>query len=185
MRLLFIIILFATIFSCARKSDSTQTNVTNKDTLIVTDNIVLDSLDFNVLKSDTSFEYVFPKTFKSADLTENEIKQCEVLLISYIANYNSVEAKRRFNQVTKDNPNLEFDLEDFTINLRNYGRQFVAAVSENGSKIVFVNCFCDPEHYDYRKTKLVEVFDGGKCFFNLKINLTEKEVFDFRANGAA
>ena len=185
MRLLFIIIFLVTTLGCTRTNDSGQANVDKGDTLIITDNVVLDSLDFNILKYDTSYHYIFPKTFKATDLSEGEIKECEALLIDYIEKYNTGAARRRFEEATKGNPDLKFNLDDFTIDLKDYGRQFMAGISDNGTKIVFVNCFCDPKKFDYRNKELVFVFDGGNCFFNFKVNLTEKKVFDFMENGVA
>ena len=185
MRLLSIIILLVTISGCTRTNDSSQAMVDKVDTLIVTDNIVLDSLDFNILKYDTSYHYIFPNEFKGTDLSEKEVKECEALLVAYIANYNTGEARRRFDEVTRENPDLKFNLDDFTIDLKDYGRQFIAGISDNGTKIVFVNCFCEPEKFNSRNKELVFVSDGGNCFFNFKVNLTEKKIFDFMENGVA
>ena len=73
------------------------------------------------------------------------------------------------------------DHRDELIKHANYKRQYVPVINNKGEKEVWVNCFCDYES-DWQK-RIVIVFDGGKCFFNLKINITKKEYYDFGTNG--
>ena len=148
------------------------------------DKLVLDSLNINVLKYDSSYKYIFPEAMEIADLTREEITECELLLKAYIANYN-VQAKKRFEEISKNHPGLKFSLDNFTIELKNYGRQYVAAINNDGEKVVYVNCFCHPSEFDYRDKELVQVEDGGNCFFNFKVDIKRKRIFDFRENGAA
>jgi hypothetical protein len=96
--------------------------------------------------------------------------------------YNS-EAIERFNKLTKKYPNQKFDSKDFTIELVDYGRQYIAVTSDNGDKFVFVNCFCEPEKFSYRDKELVDVMDGGNCYFQFKVNLGQSKIFDFMTNG--
>jgi hypothetical protein len=182
MRLL-LITLVGTILGCTRVSDPGLKNSDKIDTLITADNVELDSLDFNIIKYDTSYNYIFPKTFKAIDLNDEEIMECETLLRLFIADYN-VEATKRFDEMTKKYPKLKFNKNQFTIELRDYGRQYMAALSEN-EKFVYVNCFCDPVEFDYRHKELVQVDDGGNCFFSFKVDLKNKKIFDFRENGVA
>jgi len=102
----------------------------------------------------------------------------------FIVDYN-VQATTRFHELTKEHPELKFNLDDFTIELKDYGRQYMAVVSDNGTKLVYVNCFCDPFKFADRDKELVAVLDGGNCFFNFKVNLKEKKIFDFMENGVA
>jgi c-di-AMP phosphodiesterase-like protein len=184
MRDLLIIIFFLTILSCTRTSDSNLTNSDNVDTLSTVDNAALDSLDFNIVKYDTSYYYIFPKTFVSTDLSDKEIVACENLLRLFIENYN-VEAKKRFDEMTKQYPNVKFNVRDYTIELEDYGRQYMSVVSDKGEKMVYVNCFCDPKEFEYRDKELVQVHDGGNCFFNFRVDLKNKTIFDFMENGVA
>ena len=150
--------------------------------MITDDNASLDSLDFNVIKYDTSYHYIFPKTFKSTDLSSKEIMECEKLLRSYIVDYNT-EATKRFGEMTEKFPNQKFNIEAFTIELKEYGRQYMAVLSDKGEKIIYVNCFCDPTRFKYRDRDLVIVFDGGNCYFNFKVDLKNRKIFDFMENG--
>jgi len=75
MRLLFIVTILGAILGCTRTSDSSLSNSDKVDTLSAAGN-VSDSLDFNIIKYDTSYHYIFPKTFRTTDLSEKEIKEC-------------------------------------------------------------------------------------------------------------
>lgn len=76
-------------------------------------------------------------------------------------------------------------------NINHYYRQYVCYLDTNGDSIVFINAFCrllaSPvdscgtiiwKKYDW-KNKILDVMDGGACFWNIRINLTKKKYFDF------
>lgn len=70
------------------------------------------------------------------------------------------------------------------IDLTKYKFQYIPATRENGDKEVWVNGFC--KAFDDRwKKEIISVDDGGKCFFNLYINLTAKKYRDLQINGEA
>ncbi|MEO5681320.1 MAG: hypothetical protein ABIQ88_01700 [Chitinophagaceae bacterium] len=59
------------------------------------------------------------------------------------------------------------------IDLKKYKRQYAAYSNIAGEKKVFINCFCAGlTAFNEWKEKLVEVDDGGVCFFNVTINVT-------------
>ena len=68
------------------------------------------------------------------------------------------------------------------ISTAHYKRQYMVVLNKKGEKEVWVNCFCWNYGADWRNT-IVSVDDGGNCFFNLKINLTKKEYYNFDING--
>jgi len=57
--------------------------------------------------------------------------------------------------------------------------------NEKGEKEVWINFFC--VHYEDSswKTFRFNVMDGGNCFYNLKVNLATKEIYDVNINGYA
>src|SRR5690606_14846420 len=78
-----------------------------------------------------------------------------------------------------------FTRNEYNENHYNYDRQYIAAINENGEKLVWINFFCDEtlsEFYDLRKER-TDVADGGHCFFEIKVNLTEKEIIGYKYNG--
>ncbi|MBS1507963.1 MAG: hypothetical protein JSS79_15085 [Bacteroidetes bacterium] len=142
----------------------------------------LDTLDIHVLKPDTSvLNYVFPYAAKYEDLSKAELLVCERLVKKYVEGYN-ILALERYEEMKKENPGMNFIKESFTIELHEYGRQYIAAI-ENGQKVVYGNFFCEPTWYKRRKKQLVIANDGGNCYFSMKINLATGELYDFMENG--
>jgi len=180
MKSLLTIFLLLTILSCNRTVESSALDKIQP--LDCTQKIDNESLDFHVIKFDSSYQHLFSKSFSPKELTNNQIIECESLLKLFVKDYN-LEATKKFDEMTKKYPNIKFNLLDFTIELDDYGRQYMSVVSNKGEILVFVNCFCSPKNFNYRDKMLVQVDDGGNCFFHFKVNLTEKKVFDFIENG--
>jgi hypothetical protein len=68
--------------------------------------------------------------------------------------------------------------------LHHYNIQLVPVLNIRGEKEVSVNGLCD-ESGDAWKHKIIYVFDGGNCYFNTKINLTTKKVYEIGIHGFA
>ena len=70
------------------------------------------------------------------------------------------------------------------IDLKKYRRQYVPFIDSYGKKKVYINCFCISEwDINYWKKELVQVEDGGSCFFNLLIDLTNFRYENLSING--
>jgi hypothetical protein len=91
--------------------------------------------------------------------------------------------KKRYN--TPKYKGIQFMENQFYIDLKKYGRQYIAVKDKHSHKIVYINCFCNPSEFTYRKSDWVQVDDGGNCFFQIKIDLNAKKIIDFRENGVA
>lgn len=63
-----------------------------------------------------------------------------------------------------------------------YKRQYFG-YSLNGKKVIYLNAFCD--YFDYWKTSIVFVFDGGQCFFQATYDLERDKFISFSVNGEA
>lgn len=129
-----------------------------------------DSSRITIIKFNKNSSYPFPNTYKSAPLTQKELKIIDSLLIVCIANHNNSLAKE--------------DKEQWSIDLTkdDYKKQLVAITNKKGQKEVWVNCLCKV-FSDRWKTRIPIVSDGGSCYFNFKINLTTKKYYDFAVNG--
>ncbi len=104
---------------------------------------------------------------KVINLSDNEIKIIERLLRKQVEIYNKKVEKNR-------------------IDLRYYKRQYFPQIDKNGDKLVGIFCFCNVQDNDKWKTQeLQSPCDGGKCYFNVLINLTKKTVSIFQTNGRA
>jgi len=154
------VILF-TLLQCAGNSSQENRNSGSHSAIKTT----LDSVDFEVIRFDAKYSYLFSETVQATEVSREEIVGCEDLLKSYIADYNE-EAY-------------------YKIDLKKYGRQYIPVLTGKGEKIIYVNFFCDPESFDYRSSELVQVDDGGNCYFQCWIDLTSKKVFQFAENGIA
>jgi len=63
-----------------------------------------------------------------------------------------------------------------------YYKQVYGWIDKSGDKIIFMNCFCSIKDHEYWKDITVSVKGGGKCYFSVKVNLTDFKVFDFWIN---
>ncbi|WP_460470295.1 hypothetical protein [Emticicia fontis] len=116
---------------------------------------------------------------KSTELTTIEMDKIERLLEAYIREYNVPQLKR-YNQWNEAFPKEHYKKEKFIIDLKRYKRQYVAIINAKGEKEVWINCFCsNPKYWE---KYIVEVLDGGNCYFNLKINLTKDTYYDLIVN---
>ncbi|WP_299765279.1 hypothetical protein [uncultured Dokdonia sp.] len=67
--------------------------------------------------------------------------------------------------------------------LENYFRQYIPYIDKNGDRIVYINAACyKSEHW---KTNLIIARDGGDCYWQLKINLDKKIMYEFHTNSIA
>ena len=146
------------------------------------DSISVDTSSIAIIPFDTTYHWLFKKS-KPTELSTTELEQIETILLDCISEYNPAQ-KKQFDKISSKYPNQKFQLSNFVIELDNYKRQYVAVINENREKEIWINCFCNTWNQDWRK-KLIEVEDGGNCYFQLKINLTKKIFYDFMVNGNA
>ena len=63
----------------------------------------------------------------------------------------------------------------------NYFRQYIAVKNQYNEKIVWVNFLCKKYYLPIMETQ-VSNLKSGDCFFELKVNLTKQNIFDFKQN---
>jgi len=142
----------------------------------------VDTSVITVLPLDTAECWDF-KDCKPAELTNGDLTQIEELLRKCIDNYNPGQ-EREFNEIKAKRPGIGINKRDFVIDLTRYKRQYIAVTNSKGEKEVWVNCFCATS-INYWRKEVVFVFDGGNCYFNLKVNLTTGEYYELMVNGDA
>jgi hypothetical protein len=74
---------------------------------------------------------------------------------------------------------------------KNY-RQYICYLNEKGEKIVYINSMCElsidydknnkPVPFDW-KNEMIQISDGGDCYWNIKINLNTEKYYDLMING--
>jgi hypothetical protein len=171
---------FFTIFFFAILTSCGQSNSENsKNNIVANVNKTTDSIPTTVFYLDTSIIAILPidksnpwlfKDAKSIDLTKEELGKVDQILKACLNTHNA-----------KQDTTKEFS--EF-IDLKKYKRQYVPFIDTKGDRKVYVNCFCTSDWgFDYWKKTLVQVDDGGSCFFQLIINLTELKYEQFSTNG--
>jgi hypothetical protein len=145
-----------------------QTNTSTKNQELQTDTFIIDTSVIAILPFDTAQYWVF-KDNKPTDLINIDLVKIEAILNLCINDYNKEQEKQ---------------LKNFNLALIRYKRQYVATINSKGEKEVWVNCFCNTWDKNWR-TNLIFVFDGGNCYFNLKINLTTGQYYELMVNGDA
>ncbi len=134
--------------------------------------IQIDTSKIALLAFDKRDNYPFDSTFSPVNLTQDDISTIDSLLVVCVTDYN--------NHIGSAYKGLDIDIKKY-----NYRKQLIAATNKNGEKEVWVNCFCYTWNNENWKTTLVSVDDGGKCYFNFKINLVAKRYYNFKVNGYA
>ncbi len=177
------LILFFTIIitlnSCGQnKSISQSTKAGNHHSLV-------DTMLIAVIPYDTSFHYLTSfKGYKAADVNESDIHIIDSLLNLAISNYN-VSQRNNIKLPELAHPNDSIISSDILIDLQKYKRQYIVALNNNGEKLVWINCFCEGEIDNITRKYPYVVMDGGKCYFNIMINITKKKYFNLMVNGEA
>jgi hypothetical protein len=127
-------------------------------------------LDITIIPFNEEWYWIF-KNVSPTNISEIEIKQTIEIL----------------EKAVKDN-NQKLALNSrFSIGLDEYKKQLVPVMNEKGEKEVWVNMFCsgfDTENWNW-KIEIVDVDDGGNCYWNVKVNLTTGEYYELSINGYA
>ena len=142
----------------------------------------IDTSKYVVLPFSKKSDFIF-KGAKPSELSESEIKTVYVLLEKCVAEHNQAQEKD-FHDMTRAYPEIPFKKENYFISLPAYKQQLIVVTDSEDEKQVWVNCFCGGSESYWRK-EVVDVIDGGNCFFNVKINLTQAIWYDMMVNGSA
>ncbi|WP_139856818.1 hypothetical protein [Aequorivita sinensis] len=129
--------------------------------------------DYYILKFEPNEKYPIFENAQPTELTHEEIVETEKIIKSKV---DKITSEWR---AETDNEYAESEYQ--------YDRQYIAAINENGEKLIWINFFCEKslaEFYDLRKER-TNTADGGKCFFQLKVNLTKKTIIGYKFNGIA
>lgn len=141
----------------------------------------IDSLNFVILP-DTAGWNIFEDGV-SVNLTIEDLEIIDSVVNHVIETHNQ-QQEIEFKAICKKHPFRHPDRRNFIIELRRYKRQYVPVMRPNGEKEVWVNCLCDESGQEWRHS-VRQVMDGGNCFFQMKINLSQRRHFDFFVNGEA
>jgi len=167
------------LFACSPSQGNSGHKNHNIDSLkidnagiVLNTKIFYDTSVIAILPIDTA-TYAYQPLFKdvtSLKLTNRDLQIIDSLLSNCIVAHNSIQdTTKEFSEY---------------IDLKKYRRQYVPFIDSKGKKKVYVNCFCiSDSNFNYWKKELVQVLDGGSCFFNLLIDLTNLRYKNFSTNG--
>lgn len=135
-------------------------------------------------------QYIFQNAgpVKATTFSVAEFAIVDSLLTACIKDHNqaqTVELEDMRKIMHKDYLNAQLHEERYLINLANYKRQLVMVTNAKGEKVVWVNCFCREGNQASWRRRIIEVDDGGNCYFNIKFNLTRRTWYDMIVNGVA
>jgi len=119
--------------------------------------LLFDTNKIAILPIDTTNHRLF-KNASSTELTKQDLKIIYGLLTACINSHN-------FNRDTTNTFSKY-------IHLSKYKLQYVPFIDSKGDKKVYINGFCVLDDFTYWKQTLVDVADGGSCFFHVTLNLT-------------
>ena len=119
--------------------------------------------DYSFFTYNSNFYRNFSGEVKPYDLNTEDLNTIDSLL-NLCINQNSESISRKSN---------------------NYFKQCIAFRNSNNEKEVWINLLCKGNRIGYLHYYIIDVNDGGDCFFNLKINLTKRKYYDLYVNGSA
>ena len=140
-----------------------------------------------ILAFDSNWRYTpLPSYSRPDTLAETDYLIIDSLLSCCIAAYNQSQ-EEWYNEVSlNDHPSQKTSIKPsvqyFLIDLKKYNRQYVVVKNMLGQKEIWINCFCSKERFPDWRSHIVSVRGGGKCFFNLRINLASNIYYYFRTN---
>ena len=123
---------------------------------------------------------ILPESSKITKLTQTEFNLVKKISKDCIENYN--------NKVTegfkKRGEKKKYAKMYRIMELKEYKIQYVPYLNEKGEKEIWINGFCSDFDTDWRK-EIISVFDGGNCYFTIRLNLSTGECLEIGTNGYA
>jgi hypothetical protein len=123
---------------------------------------------------------ILPESAMTTSLSSAELEVVKRLLTKCIADYNnqiSESFKKRGEQ-------SKYARMYQIMRLGKYKIQVVPYINEKGEKEVWINGFCNHFNTDW-KTEIVQVFDGGNCYFTVRLNVSNNKCVAVGTNGYA
>jgi hypothetical protein len=174
-----ILVLLISISSCNRYKKETE--ITSSEQII--SELAIDKGEYVIIPFKQEWYWIF-KNSKQTDLTQSDLNEIEGILQIAVKENNDSQ-KLYLEKHNMEYPKHQWTETRFELKLNGFRRQYVPVINESGEKEIWVNFFCNNWQSEKWKTEIIDVDDGGNCFFNLKINLTTKKYSDLRINGYA
>jgi len=138
--------------------------------------IKFDTSKIAILPYDNA-EYSHLERCKETDLTYEDLKDIEYLILKFRDDYNAEQIKQ-YNDLVKKQKKPHIPL---FLDIQKFRRQYIAVVNCKGETEVWINCFCNSSNIDWHK-EVVKSETERMCSFKLTINLTKSKSYNFRLN---
>jgi hypothetical protein len=123
---------------------------------------------------------ILPESTMTTTLSTTELDAATRLLTKCITDYND-QIREGFK---KRGEKKRYARMYQVMTLSKYKVQFVPYLNEKGEKEIWINGFCSDYDINW-KTEIVHVFDGGNCYFTVRLNLTNNKCIAVGTNGYA
>ncbi|MBI1307001.1 MAG: hypothetical protein GC181_10405 [Bacteroidetes bacterium] len=169
-----VILLALLVASCAKKSG----NIKNGE-----EGFYLPDSLYTIITFNPEWTWMFTNVFPT-NLSQNELSKIEYIIGRAVRENDELQS---LEKAVRNNESAENQEKEggFELATDNYHRQYVPVINQYGQKEIWVNFFCGDLHSSQWKSGLVMVKDGGRCYFNLKINLQSETYSELRINGEA
>ena len=167
------------ISSCNRTKNTTEIkSIENTQT-----EFQLSESNFVIMPFNKDWHWIF-ENVKPTELTQSELIEIENILKIAVKENNEKQIIN-LKKHNEEYPKNKWSETGFEIKLKGKKRQYVPIINEKGEKEVWINFFCNDWKSDNWRKDLKLVHDGGNCYFNLKVNLTNKTYSELGINGYA
>ncbi len=175
-----IIIILISLTAC--NGQTKRTDHTDKERTEISSFQVQDST-YVILDFKSDWHWIF-KDAKPTTLTKNELSEIEKI-IEQAVKENNEQQLEKLEMHNREYPDNRWTETGFELKTSGFKRQYVPVINKNGQKEIWINFFCDDWGSKNWKSKLMEVNDGGNCYFNLKVNLETGTYSELYINGYA
>ena len=137
-----------------------------------TNKIQFDPSKTSIILFDQKNNFPFDNSYKPTVPTQDDITNIDSLINALVTDYD--------NSLDKGHKEWSIDFKKY-----DYKRQLIVVTNNKNEKVVWLNYFFQTSDNSKWKTTIIHVKDGGNCYFNFKINLTTKKIYDLFVNGEA
>lgn len=175
-KLIFIFLIL--ISSCKEKTKTEQNRILTKPG----SQFELDKNNYSILTIEPKNDWIF-KNGTLSDLSQSELIEAEKILKQAVKKNNEIQ-KQNLKIHNEKYPENKWTETGYELDLKKFQRQYWPVINEKGEKVVWINFFCS-DNEPISTDNIVMVMDGGNCYFNIKINLTNKTYSELSINGYA
>ncbi len=92
--------------------------------------------------------------------------------------------KARLPELNKNKPSQYGSCPNIEKKLKKYTRQYVGLMNKTGEKVIWINFIMIGKRKDFNTSEeIIHVCDGCSFYWQVKVNITTSEVYDFSVNG--